>query len=409
MRKTSILLLLLGFYGFGFAFQSADSVKKASLTWTGFIHADAMYDTRQVVEAREGYLLLYPKKIQGDAKGSDINSTGSFNQYAMTARLTAKMTGPDAFGARTSAVLEGDFTGASNAENNSFRLRHAFARLQWEKISVLAGQYWHPFDVPEMIPAVLSLNTGAPFHSFSRQPQIRLDYRHNSFNLVMVASSQRDYVNPGPAGNSSVYLRNAKIPNLHAQVQLIGKSSFMGLGIDFKRLVPRIQTDSNYQANETLDSWALIAFLKKDFGKIGLKIQSSYGQNLNDHLMMGGYGVSNRDPLTDRRTYSSLNYWNNWISLNTTGKSVQISIFAGYTKALGSADLIIGPVYARDQDIDYIYRLSPMITWFSGKMTFSIETEYTAASYGIADEKFRIHSGKEAGNLRCSISAVYNF
>lgn len=409
MKKISILLLLLGCYGFGFAHQPTDSVKKASLTWTGFIHADAMYDTRQVVEAREGYLLLYPKKIQKDVEGKDINSTGSFNQYAMTARLTAKMSGPDAFGAKTSAVLEGDFTGASNAENNSFRLRHAFVRLQWKKITILAGQYWHPFDVPEMIPAVLSLNTGAPFHSFSRQPQIRMDYRHNHFNFVIAASSQRDYVNPGPAGSSSVYLRNARIPNLHTQIQLIGKNTFLGVGVDYKRLVPRIQTDSNYKANETLDSWAFIAFLKKDFGNVNLKIQSSYGQNLNDHLMMGGYGVSSRDPLTDRRTYSSLNYWNNWISLNTTGKSVQFSIFAGYTKALGSGDVIIGPVYARDQDIDYIYRLSPMITWFSGKMTFSIETEYTAASYGTADEKFRINSGKEVSNLRSSISAVYNF
>jgi hypothetical protein len=98
---------------------------KPTLTWSGFVKAEGMYDTRQVVEAREGYLLLYPKKVVLDKNGEDINAHGSFNQYAMTARLTAKVTGPDVLGAKASVLIEGDFTGASNSENNSFRLRHA--------------------------------------------------------------------------------------------------------------------------------------------------------------------------------------------------------------------------------------------------------------------------------------------
>ncbi|MBK7031341.1 MAG: hypothetical protein IPH45_20050 [Bacteroidales bacterium] len=409
MRKVLFVFIFLALVFKGFPGPVTDSVKKATFVWSGFIHADAMYDTRQVVEAREGYLLLYPKNILKDKEGKDINQKGSFNQYAMTARLIARMTGPDAFGAKTSAVLEGDFTGASNSENNSFRLRHAYAKLSWPGISVVAGQYWHPLDVPEMIPGVLSLNTGAPFHSFSRQPQIRTDLLFGKLALVFVASSQRDYVNPGPSGSSSIYLRNSGIPNLHAQLQYKGETLFAGVAFDYKILVPRLVTDSNFKANEKLPSLAFLAFLKADFNLINLKMQASYGQNLNDHLMMGGYGVSSRDPITDRRTYSSLNYLNTWMSINTKGKMVQYSVFAGYLKSLGSAEPIIGTLYARDADIDHIYRISPMVTWFSGKMNFAIEAEFTAASYGTPDPKYQITNGKTVNNLRSSLSAVYNF
>lgn len=152
-------------------------------------------------------------------KTEDINAHGSFNQYAMSARLTLKATGPDIFHAKASAMIEGDFTGASNLENNSFRLRHAYLKLKWSHASVLAGQYWHPINIPEMIPNVLSLNTGAPFHPFSRQPQIRIDASRGKINIMLAITSQRDYMNSGPAGASSVYLRNSAIPNLHTQVQ----------------------------------------------------------------------------------------------------------------------------------------------------------------------------------------------
>ena len=382
---------------------------KPTLTWSGFVKAEGMFDTRQVVEAREGYLLLYPKKVSLDKDGNDINAHGSFNQYAMTARFTAKATGPDILGAKTFALIEGDFTGASNSENNSFRLRQAYIKMKWANASLLAGQYWHPINIPEMIPNVLSLNTGAPFHPFSRQPQIRLDASKGKINAVLAFAGQRDYVNNGPAGASSVYLRNSMIPNLHGQVQYSGKQLFAGLGMDFKRLTPRLVTDSLYATKASVNCFSYTAFMMAKTKPLVIKMQWIYGQGLNDHLVMGGYGISRIDPLTNEHEYQPLNYLSGWVNLQTTGKTWQGSLFAGYTKGFGSKENIVGAVYARDADIAYVYRVAPMLSYINEKLLVSAECEFTTAAYGKPDARYKVVDSAPVTNTRISFSIGYFF
>lgn len=412
-KKITFVFLLLNHAGLFTA--SAQEVKPASvaekpaLTWSGFVKAEAMYDTRQIVEAREGYLLLYPKKVILDKNGEDINAHGSFNQYAMMARLTARISGPDVLGAKASALIEGDFTGASNLENNSFRLRHAYLRLKWTHATVTAGQYWHPLNIPEMMPNVLSLNTGAPFHPFSRQPQIRLDASHGKINTVLAVAAQRDYMNNGPLGASTVYLRNSIVPNIHAQVQYVDEKVFAGAGVDFKRLTPRLVTDSLYATQAAVNCVSYTAFVMAKTKPLIVKMQWVYGQGLNDHLVLGGYGVSRVDPLTNQQEYSPLNYITGWASLQTTGKTWQASLFAGYSKGLGSNDAITGAVYARDADIAYLYRLSPMITYINGKLTLATELELTTAAYGKTDSHYKVYDEAPVTNARISFSAGYSF
>lgn len=390
----------------GFAQEKTNAY---NLTFSGFIRADAIFDSRQVVEAREGFLLFYPKKPVFDRNGKDLNARPMLNQYAMTTRINAKATGPDVLGAKVVGFMEGDFTGASNAENNAMRLRHAYISLQWAKTRLLMGQYWHPLDLPEMIPNVLSLNTGAPFHSFSRQPQVRIDYRTGNFNLVAVAASQRDYVNNGPQGGTSVYLRNSVIPNLHGQIQYRGEGVFAGIGVDFKELTPRLVTDSLYSVRESVSCLSYTAFVSWKQDALSVKAQYVYGQALNDHLMMGGFGVSHTDPLTHERKYSPLNYHSVWTNVMLDFGKWQPSVLLGYTKNSGSAEELTGPVYARDPDIDYVYRFSPMITYVSGKFNFIGEVEYTAAAYGTNDAKYRVINSSETGNLRIGLGVVYYF
>ncbi|MBK7211854.1 MAG: hypothetical protein IPH88_00855 [Bacteroidales bacterium] len=405
-----ICCLLFLFIRTGFS-QKSDSISKnyPRLQWEGFVRADAVFDTRQVVEAREGYLLLYPKNRLNDKSGEDINAHGSFNQYAMTARLKSRLTGPKVLGAATTALIEGDFTGASNSENNSFRLRHAYFKMKWEHVSLLAGQFWHPLDVPEMLPDMAALNTGAPFHSYSRQPQLRVEYSISKSNLVFAISSQRDYVSAGPQGSSSVYLRNSMITNIHMQYQWRSGNLLAGAGFDFKQLTPRMVTDSGYKASEKINSYAGLAFMKLSLSKVVIKAQAILGQNLNDHLMMGGYAVSAINPLNDHRTYTNLSYLSGWLGLSSTGKKVQGSVFAGYTKSLGATEKIAGPVYARDPDIGYLFRVSPMLTWLAGNMAFNFETEWTVAAYGKSDEYYRISQTESFSNVRFSLVATYNF
>jgi hypothetical protein len=387
--------------------QKTTTPEKPQLMLSGFVKADAIYDSRQIVEAREGFLLLYPKKHQYDSLGNDLNEHGSFNQYAMTTRLTLKVTGPDVLGAKAFALIESDFTGASNSENNSLRLRHAYFKLTWPSISLLAGQYWHPLDIPEMIPSVLSLNTGAPFRSFSRQPQVRVDVKLARFNFVAAATSQRDYVNNGPSGQSYIYLRNSIIPNLFGQINYSDDIFFAGAGIDYKRFTPKLVTDKGFKTNEHLDCFSGIAFIKSKLKLLTIKAQVSYGQVLNDHLMLGGFAVS--DSLVDQKAYKALNYLSGWIGANTNGPRLQFSLFVGYSKGFGAGNKITGPVYARDPDIAYTYRISPMVTYISGKFSIISEVEITTAAYGKPDGKYMVQDSKEVGNLRATVAGVYSF
>jgi len=406
---TCLLLLINLFYAYSQEIKPNANTDKLTLTWGGFVKAEALYDTRQIVEAREGYLLLYPKNVFPDKNGKDINAQGSFNQYAMTARLTFKATGPDVLGAKTLALIEGDFTGASNFELNSFRLRHAYLKLKWTHVSVLAGQYWHPVNIPEMIPYVLSLNTGAPFHPFSRQPQIRVDLSQGKINTMLAITSQRDYMNSGPAGASTAYLRNSAIPNLHAQVQYVTEKIFGGVGFDFKHIHPRLVTDSLYATNAAVNCRSFTAFVTVKTKPVIIKTQWIYGQGLNDHLLMGGYGITHIDPMTNQHEYAPLNYLSGWLNLQTTGKSWQGSLFAGYTKGMGAKDIITGAIYARDADIAHVYRLAPMLSYINGKLLLAIEFEMTTAAYGKTDTHYKVYDASSVTNTRISFSAGYFF
>ncbi len=167
------------------------------------------YDSRQTVSVREGHFLLYPKPVLADKDGRDINAVSSFHMLSIQTRLLGRVTGPDAFGAKTSGLIEGEFFGTSDADINGFRLRHAFVRLNWAKTELLVGQFWHPMFVTESFPEVVSFNTGAPFQPFNRSPQVRLTRTLGRWSLAATALAQRDFPSNGPDGVSTIYARNA--------------------------------------------------------------------------------------------------------------------------------------------------------------------------------------------------------
>ena len=177
------------------------------IKFSGFIRNDVFFDSRQVTSARpanQGDLLLYPANISNDINGNDVNAASSFNMLAITSRLTGTVTGPDAFGAKTSGILEAEFFGNANGNENVFRLRHAFAKLDWATTQLAFGQYWHPLFVTDCYPGVVSFNTGMPFQPFARNPQIRLTQQlGGGMNLILAAVSQTEaFVSPGSSTRS---------------------------------------------------------------------------------------------------------------------------------------------------------------------------------------------------------------
>ena len=381
--------------------------KNIKLEFSGFVKADYIFDSRQNIEGREGFYIAYPKPIELDANGVDINDHPSANQYGMTTRLGVKALGPEIFNAKTMAYIETDFTGPSNAHNNSLRLRHAYIRLEWEKTSFLMGQYWHPNNVAEMLPLVLSLNTGAPMHAFSRGPQMRLTQMTGPVKWVAVAYSQRDFTSKGPEGVSSIYLRNSAIPDLSLQAHFSHKSIFTGAGINYKQLNFRSFTLDNQLLNDNLASLSTLAFIKFENKTWDLRLQTVWGENLHDHLMLGGVAVSNVDTTNATIEYTNLSASSLWATAYYKFDRLKVGVFGGYIATLGSKKEITGPVYARGHDIKYVYRISPQWSYTIKNLIIANEWEYTVAAYGTPNSFGKVNNAYEVGNLRFTLSMIY--
>ncbi|MBI9033733.1 MAG: hypothetical protein JEZ03_04620 [Bacteroidales bacterium] len=387
----------------------AQDNQKFGIRFSGFLRTDLVMDTRKTVESREGYFSFFPKDVDLNDRGEDQNAVSNFSQYSMASRLRGNITGPDAFGAKITGVLEGDFTGPSNLVNNGFRLRLAYIQMDWKNTRLMIGQNWHAFTIIDAFPNTLALNTGAPFHAFSRQPQIQLQQKMGDFKVIGAISTQRDFVSNGPETPGVNYMRYSMIPDVTAQLHYKIGDHLVGVATEYKMLSPRTVTDSGYIHKETIQSKAALVFSKFQFGNLRWVTQAIYGENLFDQLMIGGYGVSTQDSITDIREYSPLAQYSLWTDLNYTHKMLHFGVFAGFLKNIGSQEEIIGEIYSRGKDLDYIYRVAPRVSVVQGKLSFIVEGEYTVAAYGEHNEFVRVEESSEVANFRLSIAAVYKF
>jgi len=419
--KKNIIFALLIISSIAINAQDKKEEPKFGIKLSGFVKTDIFYDTRQTVNIREGHFLLYPDNISLDASGEDINAKSNFNMLSIQSRLKGAISGPDAFGAKTSGVIEADFFGNAGSgldDVNGFRLRHAFVKMNWKTTELLVGQYWHPMFIAESFPGVASFNTGAPFQPFSRNPQIRVSQSFGGLKLIGVLFSQRDFSSTGPDGVSSKYVRNSGIPNAHLQLQFKSDSSnfIAGAGLDYKTITPELYTtgtSGKFKSDETLSSLSAIGFVSMKFRPISVKLEGVYAQNAHDMVMIGGYGVKEvTDSTTGAREFTNLNTFSIWSDIQTNGKKVQVGLFGGYTKNLGSKDIVDGKIYARGANIDYVYRIAPRVVFISGKLSIALEGEYTFAMYGKnlnANDKSEISNRVATDNIRTLLAFIYNF
>lgn len=395
-----------------FIFAQTDSTKKEEkkfgISFRGFVKSDYWHDSRQVVSSREELFLFYPKNVSPDINGNDVNAEDYVNFSPVTSRLTGIISGPDAFGATTSGVIEADFSGVTNDDINGLRLRHAYGKLKWQKSELLFGQYWHPMFVTEVFPNVVSLNTGAPFQPFIRNPQISVTHFFNRLNIQLAFLSQRDNTNDGPLGMKGIYIRNGLVPNAHLQLQYKTDKNVFGIAADWKTLRPRQTTDSLIITRERISSYAAMIYWKFSHEKFIWRCKSIYGQNLTEHLLLGGYAVNTFDTLTGKETYTPTNHLFIWGNIQY-GKKYVLGLFGGYAKNFGTSDINTGKYYSRGSDIDYVYRIAPSFSWISGPVQISFEPEYTVAAYGKPDPNGKVVDTKEVANLRLLLTFFYFF
>jgi len=428
MKKLFVTILTLIIY-INVSASTLDSIKvsKVKAEFSGFFRADYWLDTRQVVDAVDGLFLLYPKSPDYDYNGKDINAEPNVNFLAMATRLRTNIRMPDLFKAKSSILVEVDFTGLSTSGTSTIvalRLRHAYTKLQWEKSSLLFGLTWHPLFVQDVFPSVASLNTGAPFQSFNRSPQITYQQKLVSgLTLSLSAINQSDSKSSGPIAEpgqySSSYLRNGLVPNLNATLQLVSGPITVGGAFDFKSLRPRQfvtsleYADRKYIATERINSYTYMLYAKYQASKLTIKAKGMLGQNLFEHLMLGGYAVRTLDSLSGKETYTPTNHLFLFGNI-TYGKEFQVGLFVGYAKNLGTNDNFVSAkdrIYARGMDIAYLYRISPVLTYVYDRFQISTEVEYTAAAYGKIDnlDKGKVLNTKISDSYRFLVVVQYSF
>ena len=414
---TSLLLSNLAI----FAQEKSDF----GIKFSGFVKSDFFFDSRQTVAAREGHFLLWPSPETLDEPGNDINAKTNFNFLAVQSRLKGTISGPDAFGAKTSGVIEGDFFAQANDNINLLRLRHAFVKLNWTNLEALAGQYWNPLFVTDCFPGTVSFNTGTPLQSFSRNPQLRITYNIGSLKLTAAALSQRDYASYGEGGPSSSYLRNSAMPDMHMQLQYGSKNEntgtdfILGGGLAYKSIVPRLENNTGfplyqvYKVDEKVNGITAIGFSKITTQPVTIKLEARYGENISDVLAISGFAVKEvADPSTGKLDYTPLTSMTFWGEIHTNG-TVQFGVFGGFYKNLGTKHPMTDSgnnVYGLATDISTLLRISPRIIVNSGKTRIAFELEYTSAAYG---DDFNLNyvpsNTTKVANFRALIGVYYFF
>lgn len=415
MKKLlSSLVIWIFWIPFVIGQNGSNSAPSIGIKFSGYIKTDIFYDTRQTSAPngiREGHFYLFPDNALYDADSNDVNSSPSFHMLSIQSRVRTDFTGPDALGAKSTAAIEAEFFGTSESDLNGVRLRHAYIKLDWSKTSLLIGQTWHPMFPATCFPGVISFNTGAPFNPFSRNPQIRFSFALGKVIPTVTAYSQRDFTSTGPDGYSNKYMRNSALPGVNLQIKVpVNAQGYLILGGDYKTLRPQLKSSTNYENKNIISSFA--GFLTANYKTKSLIISAmgTLAQNATDLVMIGGYAVREvSDTIRKINSYSNINTASAWLDIGTNGKKVQFGLFAGYSKNLGSTDKTAGPAFARGDNIDHLFRISPRISVTHEKLTFAFENENTWAAYGKPNEQWKISDAQSIVNNRFLLAVYFKF
>jgi len=347
----------------------------------GFVRNYFTYDSRSCVQSNEGLFNMLPNDVNYGANGDDLNAIPSVRFLSMTTRFGINVSGPEIWGAKSSAKIESDFCGASSGTAFNLRIRQAYTKLAWDNSDLLVGQAWHPMS-GDLMPEVFSLATGAPFNPFNRSPQVRYNYAPvKGLSFTAAALYQYQYGSVGLDGKTSnVYSRNAIVPELFIGMTAKGKHLTGGFGVNASTIAPRVLAN-DMRVDERLTSYSAMVFGSLKVDDLSVRAKATYGQNTSHMQQPTGFGVVE---VFDNGVYNyeSMQLGSAWITM-MYGKKLRYGFFAGWMKNYGSAgDDFMNLVVRNNKGMDQAYRFSPIVTYKVENMQIGLEYEHTATAYG---------------------------
>jgi len=148
VKKVLIVVfaLLLAVPAMSFA---GDATSRWDLTIGGYVKVDAGYDTQAVnPKTSEGIDQYYAQRDNYHGAENSANATGVFAMATGQTALNFLVHGPDAWGAKTSAFIQGNFTGqttnngSAGTRYGTFTLTHAYMDFTWATTKLTVGQTW---------------------------------------------------------------------------------------------------------------------------------------------------------------------------------------------------------------------------------------------------------------------------
>ena len=178
MKKAFIVLLAL-FLALPALSFAGSATSRWDLTIGGYVKFDMGWGSQS-----QGQDALLAQRAGYGPYDNAIDQNGNFYMYSGETRLNFLVKGPDAWGAKTSAFIEGHFRGnegsnQSTSQNQGyFTLRHANMQFDWANTKLIIGQAYQKWGyLPTFANTVLEYNAFQPFLKGSRQPLVRVEQK----------------------------------------------------------------------------------------------------------------------------------------------------------------------------------------------------------------------------------------
>ena len=169
---TSFLLLLIG----STVVFAGQTQKGSKIQFYGFLRMDAAYDTSRMSDTQ---IPVFVRSEDPNAPGAAPENQSEFTLYTRMTRFGLNLGGGElkAIGSpKLTGRIEVDFYGGPASDSrNMFRMRHAWAKLQWGNFLLLAGQTSDLISplYPSVNADMLMWGTG---NLADRRPQTRVQY-----------------------------------------------------------------------------------------------------------------------------------------------------------------------------------------------------------------------------------------
>lgn len=372
----------------------------------GYINWESIFDSHASITSRDGELYLYPDKPTDDSKNAQLE------MLSLQTRVGVKIDGGNVLGAKLSGVIETDFFATAEEYSRQIRMRHAFMKLKWEKSALLMGHYWHPMFGPDVFPKVIQFGAAVIYNPLNRAPQIRYEYQPiEKLKISAIALEHGYHASKGP----KYAHRNSAVPDMQLQVTYGSKNNFLtGITAGYLMIEPRDSTANQSINQTTANSYNLQWFGMAKTGPLTINAKASYGTNMSQFVMLGGYARNAADSLaTGDFSYTNYKILAVYADFGyKISENLGAGLFAGYTENMGTEDkLIPGTIQARGASIMNIYRVAPRLTYTSGRLRLALEYAYNAAAYGEGDpDEYGVYDKtKEAINHRIILGAKCTF